>query len=358
MRDTNPKPHLTRYLAQIGAFKDDPLRVLDVGARGGLEAHWQLFGNDIRMVGFEPDVEECDRLNATDSHSLLQFYPVALHRDRSVRKFNILANPPSSSFYEPDEDFWSRFPDARNLQIVRTTELETVDLDSYAEEVGIQGQDYIKMDVEGAEFDVLSGARKSLETVLGLSLEVEFRPISHGQVPFAGVDEFLRDAGFYLFDMWPHKNARKVMSPAVYWNNPGQTGTGQLFWAHVLYLRDPIEQIKREPTTDLWPKTRLLKMASLMEIANLNDCAAEVVEYLASADMVTSSEREKMLDLLAFGGDGKQGAFERFQSRARSEARKVNRPRGKKRTTRQVAMSMTPSPIWNLMRSVKHSFKG
>jgi hypothetical protein len=41
----------------------DPLRLFDVGARGGIDARWRPFYRYIEAVGFEPDPAECDRLN-------------------------------------------------------------------------------------------------------------------------------------------------------------------------------------------------------------------------------------------------------------------------------------------------------
>ncbi len=60
----NFQPRMTQFLVnQLSAFSDKPLLILDVGARGGFEDHWQLYGEQALQIGFEPDVEEFERLN-------------------------------------------------------------------------------------------------------------------------------------------------------------------------------------------------------------------------------------------------------------------------------------------------------
>ena len=41
---------------------DEPLVVVDVGCRWGFAAAWEQLGDHCRVVGFDPDVEECERL--------------------------------------------------------------------------------------------------------------------------------------------------------------------------------------------------------------------------------------------------------------------------------------------------------
>ena len=44
----NYSPRMTEFLVQRGAFRKEPFIVADVGARGGVEAYWRVFGNDIK----------------------------------------------------------------------------------------------------------------------------------------------------------------------------------------------------------------------------------------------------------------------------------------------------------------------
>jgi hypothetical protein len=53
----NGDPAMTRYLVETGVLCQDPVTIVDVGARWGFNAEWQVFGNALRVICFEPDAE-------------------------------------------------------------------------------------------------------------------------------------------------------------------------------------------------------------------------------------------------------------------------------------------------------------
>lgn len=54
----------------------------------------------------------------------------------------------------------------------------------------------MKLDVQGSELSVLQHARRVLQDVTALQVEVEFIRLYENQPLFAYVDMFLRDQGF------------------------------------------------------------------------------------------------------------------------------------------------------------------
>ena len=322
-RDPNPNPRLTQHLMSTGTFAHSPLVVVDVGARGGFARRWLVYGDDVRFVGFEPDSEECSRLNHEISDSRVRFYPVALHRDRGKRPFFVAKFPASSGFYENDMRFWRRFLDEWALAVVETIDLDTVDFDTFAHEHGIPPVDFMKIDVEGAELDVLHGAEGSLRrSVLGIDLEVRFRQINVGGAVFADIDEYLRRLGFQLWDLRPHKYARKVLSPRMYDPVPGATAQGQVFWGDALYLRDAVHEMETAPKHGTeWDETRLLKLASFMETADLSDCALELVQEGRRQGVVLRDDSAAFVDLLVPKKGWRTFTYESYLKRLRSHAR-------------------------------------
>ena len=62
----NHNPPMTRYLVEkTDVFQDDPVTIVDVGARWGFNSEWAVFGEHLKVYCFEPDEEECRRLNAS-----------------------------------------------------------------------------------------------------------------------------------------------------------------------------------------------------------------------------------------------------------------------------------------------------
>jgi FkbM family methyltransferase len=284
----NTHPQMTHHLVKsLHAFANAPMIICDAGARGGIEQYWNAYDQQLVCLGFEPDVSECERLNQTTPKPKIQFYAAALGQRQERRLFSQCHYPGGSSFYPANHQFLQRFPPehAKELKVVKTIEIETTDLDSFAQSMNFPAIDFMKLDVEGSELDVLKGATTVLqESVLGLSLEVLFHDSLRSQPTFSQIDLFLSSLGFKLFDVDLYRYARNTL--ALPTGAFGNTQIGQVLWGQALYLRDGVEDLQ---STNLqstkqfsWDETRILKLASLMEVFSLPDCAIELLQVGAS----------------------------------------------------------------------------
>ena len=287
LQHINLRPKLTTFLVSSLYFKNEPLTVVDVGARGGLEAYWKVYGDQIRVIGFEPDVRECRRLNRVFKNNQ-RFYPYALWQSSTKRNFYVMKNAASSSFFKPKDDFWDRFPDRKNLAIRKTLKLNTISLDDFAKKQRIDNIDFIKMDAEGAELAVLKGAVNLLKkSILGLTCEVLFVQTAHNQPVFSEIDLFLKSLGFDLFDLGLYRLGRKTFS-----KEPGPKKQGQVILGHALFLRDLASEIESGSRRKDPDQIQILKMISIMELFGLYDCAAELVQVAAKYKLLRNSQKD------------------------------------------------------------------
>lgn len=234
---------MTPFDTHLGA---DRLRLFDVGARGGLDPRWRPFHGYIEAIGFEPDPAECERLNreAGSQDPPIRFLPYALaRRNEEVTLYE--ANwPPASSIYPPNDEFLRPFPYASQLLAVKDRRR----IDAHALDEICRDQelwpDCLKLDVEGAELQVLEGGERALSKALVLELEVEFAPLRAGQPLFADVDAYLRGRGWCLLGL------RRVHWRRSAGLDPKTTGYGgQLTQADALYynaslLNDGLSQAR------------------------------------------------------------------------------------------------------------------
>ena len=151
-----------------------------------------LDAGNCRVLGFEPFEE---------THPLRdQAWTMSpqLVGDGTKRTFFETRDGLTSSLYDPDLEAMSDFDElAESCTVASTRSVETVRLDS----VVAGPVDLLKIDVQGAELDVLRGAERVLSDVLVVHAEVEFFPIYRHQPLFDDVFRFLRDRNFDLFDI-------------------------------------------------------------------------------------------------------------------------------------------------------------
>ena len=303
----------------LGArLREDKLRLFDVGARGGAHPRWDRFASCIELIGFEPDAAECDRLNAEASRLPYpaRFLPHALWREvRSDLPFHVCKWEVASSVYPPNPDFLRDFPEA--AQMLTVTERRTIaatTLDEVVSELGA-APDCLKLDAEGAELDILLGAKSALDETIAIEVEVEFNPIFAGQPLFADVDAHLRDLGWTLFGL--RRNSWRRPQQAL----EGAGYGGQLIAGDALYLRRSAlvesENLQRELKLLVvlaayleWdtlgrrlvepPALRRISSAELREIARELAPAPRLAARLARAALrgIGSERRRRLADSL------------------------------------------------------------
>jgi FkbM family methyltransferase len=180
-----------------------PLQLVDVGARDGLHPRWDRYSSLIEAVGFDADREECTRLNArVGSGSKRRFLPYALGSADSEQTFHVCRGPGYSGFYEPNLGFVRSFaPEIQDsMEVLKTVRINATTLDAVAKAEQLR-PDCLKIDVQGAELDILRGGTSVLATTKMVELEVEFNPQYRGQPLFADIDQFMRQQGFVLLGL-------------------------------------------------------------------------------------------------------------------------------------------------------------
>jgi len=294
----------TTSLVKSGFFKPKPMVVVDVGARGDFEEFWSFFyGDQVSFIGFEPDRKECEKLNKNfDSNK--HIYPVALGKEKERKTFYKTIFPDAAGLYQPNEQYYNRFFDFLNLRVVGTEGIETVDLDSVVKENDIKYVDYIKVDVEGAELDVLEGAEKLLENnVLAIRAEVLFVEAHKNRPLFSEIEMFLRKKGFMLYGLYPMQRLRNALPGRLY---PEQeTVEGQIVCGETIFFRDAVAEIQGwRPTKMVWDKVNVIKLASMLEVYHLKDCAVELLQVAKYKGILEKEEANGCIDLLASNIEG------------------------------------------------------
>ena len=159
----NSHPRFTQHLIKINALASNPLVIIDGGASGGFEKQWEFFKNQIIRIGFEPQLREFKKLQRANRDIRNVYYPFGLHKNTGYQELYVTRHKASSGFYEPDTPFLKRIPDITNFVIDKKIKVKTVDLDSFLKKHSFPLIDFIKLDTDGSEFDILEGSRNTIK---------------------------------------------------------------------------------------------------------------------------------------------------------------------------------------------------
>ena len=155
---SNEKHNFSSLISHL--LKNEKIVSLDVGAQGGFNSDkffpskYNCFFKDILI---EPINSEAEKLK----HNKF-IINKGLWSKKEKKKLNILENRlGSSSMYEPDEELFDlhnlKKKDYDNYKITRSIEVECDTLTNQLKDLEINKLDYLKIDTQGAELEILKG---------------------------------------------------------------------------------------------------------------------------------------------------------------------------------------------------------
>ena len=237
------------------------LSLLDIGAKGGLGYPWNTAkSSTLNVIFVDPNPQAVEELK---SHHHSDILPYALWSENAELTLNINNSPGTSSLFEPNMSFLNQFEDSQRFEAKNKITLSAKTIDELASNDILMDIDFMKIDIQGAELDVLKGGLNFCKNnLIGLEAEVEFSSMYQNQPLFSELEIFVRqELGLELWDIrktyWKYAQSR--------YKNPTK---GRLVFGDALFLR-PISNL------DHW----LLSMDSSKAIIKLHMLITTSIAY-------------------------------------------------------------------------------
>lgn len=214
-----------------------PIQILDVGAMLiGPPCYTPLLKlRAAQVTGFEPNPAELARLQAQNVENCT-WLPYILGDGKEATFYNT-GFAGCSSLYQPNPEVIDLFETLETapgggFSVVNTEKVQTRRLDDVEECPDI---DFMKIDVQGGELDVLRNGLKTIQNVTVIQTEVEFLEVYKDQPLFGDVQKFLAEQGFVL-----HKFVDiggRCFRPFRMGQFPHRA-MSQVLWADAVFVRD------------------------------------------------------------------------------------------------------------------------
>lgn len=262
-------PPFVSHARKLLIDNDILIRFIDVGSRNGILGLASV-AEFVDAYGFEPNPVEYEKLigGRTDAskagikspqyHSI-HYSNKAISDHAGRHKFFITHGPGTCGLREPNferlqEIRWQGRKYKKNyadeiFAVDNIIEVKVSTLAEFAKEHSFDSFDYLKIDTEGSDYEVLAGGANILNKIGVIKTEVNFFPLRKNQKLFSDIDILLRDYGFELlkYEISPAQIAFKERT--LSWDFGPAIGMperyGQPITADAIYVNRNISDRKR-----------------------------------------------------------------------------------------------------------------
>lgn len=185
-------PNLVNSLINLKQIGFNPINIIDIGAyHGEWTAMIKKIFPESSILMIEAQENKGDLLkDVSQQYSPNVFYEIALLSSEDEQEVRFVEMETGSSVFEESS------PYERDYTSKKTVTLDTL-LKAYPD---FQGTDFLKIDVQGYELEVLRGAKKLLKKVELVLMEVSLIPVNKGCPIMSEVISFMADHDFRVLD--------------------------------------------------------------------------------------------------------------------------------------------------------------
>ena len=175
------------------------INIVDAGSRYGIHPNFEELRDIADFYLFEVDQEECSRLKKKyKSYKNIKVYNQGLYSKKTIMNFNIRNHNALNSIYETNDLFLRKNKYKKNeFERKKTIKVKLDALDDFLS----KKIHFLKLDVEGAELDILKGSERNLKNnCVGIRSEVTFSPVYKNAPLFSEINDYLVKRDFELIN--------------------------------------------------------------------------------------------------------------------------------------------------------------
>jgi FkbM family methyltransferase len=227
-----PEYNLNWSLKDTDAIKsflnENPLNVLDIGARDAYLGEIENLKQFINYYGFDADENECNRANSNPPEGFNKFkmIPHYIGNDNPSIPFYLYKSLGDSSKYLPNQRFIDKFNTGFGVQEI--VDVRSRNLKNIIKDEQIRGVDFLKIDTQGSELEILKSAKNCLSKVMLVEAEVEFTEMYDGQPLIGEFVNYMNQQGFEILYLNRVFQTRQ--------NYPG-VARGQITFSDILFSK-------------------------------------------------------------------------------------------------------------------------
>lgn len=204
-------PTLSAVLPDRQTYHPDSIATwIDVGAHQGQSALGQALHNPaLTVYAFEPNLALARELMGVTPNYVV--IPAAIAQQDGVSPFYLNQEDAASSLKPFNETARQAWVGGDQLQVTATTLVPTLRLDTFLQQQQINQVDYLKIDAQGADFDVVRSLGDRLSQCRRIQLEVAIteEQLYHGASTRQEVIDYLTARDFVLIRVQSQSHAQE-----------------------------------------------------------------------------------------------------------------------------------------------------
>lgn len=194
--------------------------VLDVGANiGQYSLQLRAIGYKSKITSFEPINEMFNQLQKNCSKDInWNAINMALGNENTTEQINISKNFASSSILEITSQSTKIEPETAYVskQQINVRKLDDIFFEYCNENENV----FLKIDVQGFEYNVLQGSGNVLQYIKGIQLEMSLSELYKGELLFLDMMHYIKNLGFELQSLepgfWDHNTGKLLQVDGVF----------------------------------------------------------------------------------------------------------------------------------------------
>jgi hypothetical protein len=340
-------------------LRTEKFTLLDIGCSGGIDPVWRAFEPRLRALGVDASETECRRLAGLERNPEVS-YVAAFVSQAADKPVDLSAGPAAPlimkmrdrlSFMRTREIREERLKKASTEEQLRHNAWEMTGLADPTKPVvapdllaqrGWTDLDYLKIDIDGRDFEVLQSFAGRFDALglIAVQLEVNFigtdQPDEH---TFHNTDRFMRAQGFDLLRLDVRNFSTRALPARYIWPTPAETVSGRPFQGEAYYARDVLAPHRVAAGARLSAE-KVAKLAAVFSAWEVPDAAAELL--IGRRDILAPLfDIDAGLDLLAAQTQSDRGRplpYREYMAKFEADSPAFYRPEG-------------PVPTWERLKS-------